>query len=148
MIVNVLLRLDKKQRCILASIKPKFTYKLDFYVEHYNPCIVVYHRDYPGEVWGKLSINVPYIGCRFVLDNEFVVKNYSENESWYEEALDPKYFQPTGQHVKLTHVTCPIYTLTPLFIKDQLELLYNPRTDIFEADTPLWSLYNKYVEKK
>jgi hypothetical protein len=130
-------------------MKPKFTYKLDFYARTRTPCILVYHRDYPGELYGKLSISPSTTDPhRLLRDNEFVVKVYSENESWHREALKPEFFKPTGHSIQLPYTLCPIYTITPKFIADQFDQTYNSHTDIFDAPDLLWSLYEKYVEKK
>jgi hypothetical protein len=123
-----------------------FIYKLEFYQTSRTPCILVFDADNPHELFGKLSLFSPLAPS--LQDNEFVVKRYSENESWYLEALNLEYFQHTLKWAYLLHVDCPVYRVTPLFIKQQFEATYNPRTDIYECNDILFKLHEKYCERK
>ena len=124
------------------------SFRLDFYRSSRTPCIIVIDSTAPNEVFGKLSLFTPNATLN---DNEFVVKNYSENQSWYDLALSAynhKYFEYTGKRAYLPHNTCPIYRITPAFINEQFEATYNPRTDIYECNDILFKLHEKYCEGK
>jgi hypothetical protein len=123
-----------------------FIYKLEFYQTSRTPCIHVFDADNPHELFGRLSLFTP--AAPSLQDNEFVVKNYSENQSWYAEALNRNYFYYTGKQAYLLYNTCPVYRVTPLFIKQQFEATYNPRTDIYECNDILFKLHEKYCEGK
>lgn len=123
-----------------------FLYKLEFYQTSRTPCILVFDAANPHELFGRLSLFSSTVSD--LKDIEFVVKRYSENESWYMEALNPLFFQHTLKWAYLLQVDCPIYRLTNLFIKEQFEATYNPRTDIYECNDLLFKLHEKYCEGK
>jgi hypothetical protein len=120
-----------------------YIYKLEFYQSNDRPAIIVFEKSNPNEVFGRLTSNLPQANLQ---DNQIALKTYSENLSWWEGAINPKYFKLTHDSHFQGWICFPIYTLTPLFIKEQFEKTYNRKTDIYEAPQPLWNLVNKYVK--
>jgi hypothetical protein len=123
------------------------TLSLKFY-DNFRPCIVALTNNNPPlpEVYGKISINIP---DKFLPPNQFFVKTYSENQDWARQALEahPEWFTDTKRAAFLPHGgIAPVYELTNRFIAEQFELTYNAKSDIYEAEEPLWELYKLYCE--
>lgn len=125
------------------TITTDLTIKLFFYNDNHRPCPIAYHDH---EVYGKLAVNLPNNPME---PNEFALKTYSENLGWAKKLIHshPDKFQATRRNVNTGYAYCPIYRLTPEYIAFEFERTYNPLTDIYEADPPLFDLYKKYCEK-
>jgi hypothetical protein len=57
-----------------------------------------------------LSINVP-LESECLPENQFIFKNYSENEGLLESCLSARIIKLTGNTIKTGFVTCPIVEL-------------------------------------
>ena len=126
----------------LPNLK-RMSHKLEFYDSNRRIALTCH---YGNEVYGKLTVNSPL--CELA-DNEFIVKNYSENEGWALAYLHshPELFLPTMTSVQISqYVTCPIYRVTKKFIVDEFEATYNKHSDLYEAHPTLWSLYDNFCK--
>lgn len=126
----------------LPNLK-SMSHKLEFYDSNGRIALTCH---YGNEVYGKLTVNQPETPLE---DNEFIVKNYSENEGWALAYINshPELFLPTTFEVQISQwVTCPIYRVTKKFITDEFEATYNKRSDLYEAHPTLWSLYDNFVQ--
>lgn len=109
-----------------------YRYNLEFYLDGERPCIMTYKG---SEFWGKLSANIPKEPLEPL---EFFVKTYSENKSWWKEAILP--FEFTNRIITTQFCVFPIYRLPISFIQSQ----YNINT---YPSPQLQNLYNKYCVK-
>lgn len=129
----------------VQELNHKLVPKLDFYANNNRICLSCLYK---GELWGKISINVPEAPLN---PNEFIVKDYSENEYWALPYLNshPEWFLPKGLVIQVSqYVTCPIYRVTKEFISEQFEATYNKKSDIYDAHPTLWQLYDDFVQAK
>ena len=126
----------------LLDIK-RMSHKLQFYDSNGRIALTCH---YGNEVYGKLTANVLEAPLK---DNEFIVKNYSENEGWALAYLNShtELFLPTMTSVQISPwVAAPIYCVTKKFIEDEFEATYDKRSDTYEAHPTLWSLYDNFVQ--
>lgn len=77
---------------------------------HYqNGRIAIKAMNHKGEQFGMLTVNIPDAE---LADDEFILKNYSENAGWAEEAVAQfGQFENTGRFARSGFVTCPIYRI-------------------------------------
>lgn len=61
-----------------------------------------------GEPFSTLSVNIPDIK---LLEDEILIKNWSENEAFAKSALQSGYFLNTGKSVRTGFVEAPIWLL-------------------------------------
>ncbi|MGQ4876489.1 MAG: hypothetical protein ACP6IY_20690 [Promethearchaeia archaeon] len=62
-----------------------------------------------GEKIGKLSLNIPSIKLN---KNEFVIKDYSENEELIKELIEKSYFQNIDRFIIISSRLCPVLSFS------------------------------------
>jgi hypothetical protein len=77
--------------------------------DHYqNGRIAIRAMNHEGQ-FGMLTVNIPDVP---IAENEFILKNYSENAGWAEECVAQfGQFENTGRFARSGFVTCPIYRI-------------------------------------
>ena len=63
-----------------------------------------------GEPFGVLTVNIPDAKIR---NDEICVKTWSENEWWYSQLLNTRYFCDTGKRVPCGFAVAEIWNILP-----------------------------------
>lgn len=91
-------------------------YEIELVLSHYNykNRIAIQAIDMSdGEPFGTLTTNIE----EDVEENEFFVKDWSENSSWVPQVLEefPEYFENTGKKFQSGFVQVPVWKLKKTF---------------------------------
>lgn len=92
---------------VLGKFKNKVYIKTKY---HDGNLAVIVNDAIDSQPYGVLSIN--FEESSTLLPDHFFVKTYSENESWYKEAIESGLFQETAVYpLRLKHITAPIWKI-------------------------------------
>ena len=87
-------------------IKNQLDFKKELHTKHYsNGQLAVYVHDYSGEPIAELSIRNDSVE---LLPNEFILKDYSENEYLAQKFLESDLIIPTNRFILVGSHLCPI----------------------------------------
>jgi len=76
--------------------------------QYLNGQLAVYVHDFNGEPLAELSIMHNSIE---LAPNEFILKDYSENEEIAQDCFESNFFKATGRYVLIGSHLCPIFQI-------------------------------------